>query len=128
MKRVLLDTHVLLWWLADDPRLGDDARKLIEDAANCIYVSAASTWEIAIKQGVGKVTAPDDLDGIVDREGIEKLSISLYHGQQAGRLPLLHRDPFDRMLVAQAQAEGLEILTSDGQISRYGVHTIDACR
>lgn len=128
MKRILLDTHVLLWWLSDDPRLGSEARGLVGDAANSIHVSAASTWEIAIKQGAGKVTAPDDLDGIVDREGFEKLPISLYHGQQAGRLPLLHRDPFDRMLIAQAQAEGLDILTADEQIPRYGVHTIDAGR
>lgn len=128
MKRILLDTHVLLWWLSDDPRLGSEARRLVGDAANSIHVSAASTWEIAIKQGAGKVTSPDDLDGIVDREGFEKLPISLYHGQQAGRLPLLHRDPFDRMLIAQAQAEGLDILTADEQIPRYGVHTIDAGR
>jgi len=128
MKRVLLDTHVLLWWLADNPRLGSEARRLIGAAANSIHVSAASTWEIAIKQGLGKVTAPDDLDSIVEREGFEKLPITLFHGQQAGQLPPLHRDPFDRMLVAQAQAEGLEIITGDLQIPRYGVHTIDAGR
>ncbi len=127
MKRILLDTHVLLWWLSDDPRLGSEARRMIGDAANSLHVSAASTWEITIKQSVGKVSAPDDLDGIVEREGFEKLPITLYHGQQAGRLPRLHRDPFDRMLIAQAQAEGLDILTGDGQIARYGVHIIDAC-
>ncbi|MBW6513119.1 MAG: type II toxin-antitoxin system VapC family toxin [Desulfuromonadaceae bacterium] len=128
MKRILIDTHVLLWWLADDPRLGNEARNLIGAAANSVYVSAVTTWEITIKQGIGKVTAPDDLDTIVDQEGFEKLPISLYHGQQAGRLPLLHRDPFDRMLVAQAKAEGLTVMTADRQIACYDVHTLDASR
>ena len=128
MKRILLDTHVLLWWLADNPRLGSEARNLIGAAANSVYVSAATTWEIAIKQGIGKVTAPDDLDSIVDLEGFEKLPISLYHGQQAGRLPLLHRDPFDRMLVAQAKAEGLTVMTANRHIAIYDVNTLDAGR
>ncbi|PLX83015.1 MAG: PIN domain nuclease [Desulfuromonas sp.] len=128
MKRILLDTHVLLWWLADNPRLGSEARNLIGAAANSVYVSAATTWEIAIKQGIGKVTAPDDLDSIVDLEGFEKLPISLYHGQQAGRLPLLHRDPFDGMLVAQAKAEGLTVMTANRHIAIYDVNTLDAGR
>ena len=128
MKRILLDTHVLLWWLADDSQLGIEARALIASAANHIYVSAASIWEVAIKQGLGKVSAPDNLDDIAEREGFDKLPISLYHGQQAGRLPLLHRDPFDRMLIAQAQAEGLDILTVDKQFPPYGVSTIDATK
>lgn len=126
MKRILLDSHVLLWWLSDDPRLGKKSRKLMADPANSIYVSAVSPWEIAIKQGLGKVTAPDDLDGIIESEGFEKLPITLYHGQQTSRLPLLHRDPFDRMLVTQAQAEGLILLTADEKLAAYGVQTIDA--
>jgi PIN domain nuclease of toxin-antitoxin system len=89
-------------------------------------VSSVSAWEISIKKALGKLEAPDDLDGLVELEGFEKLAISFYHGEKAGELPPLHRDPFDRMLVAQAQAEGLDIVTGDGIISNYGVKTIDA--
>ncbi len=126
MQRILLDTHVLLWWLADDARLGSKTRKIIEDERNEIFVSAATTWEVSIKKSLGKVTAPDDLDGIVEDEGFSKLCISLYHGQAAGQLPYHHRDPFDRMLVAQAQAEGLFLITADLHIPLYGVRALDA--
>lgn len=121
MKRLLLDTHVLLWWLADDPKLGPKARAVIGDGANEIYVSAASSWEIAIKKRCGKLEGPDDIDGIVEEERFTKLPITLYHGEAAGGLPDHHKDPFDRMLIAQAQAEGLTILTVDEKIRRYGV-------
>lgn len=126
MRRVLLDTHVLLWWLADDARLGPRTRELIADERNVIYVSAATAWEISIKKAMGKLSCPDNLDAIVQDGGFEQLPISFFHGETAGALPALHRDPFDRMLVAQAQAEGLEILTSDDAIRRYAVRTIDA--
>lgn len=123
MKRLLLDTHVLLWWLSDSPKLSEKVLAAISDGNNDIFVSAASVWEISIKKAIGKLEAPDDMDSIVEEEGFLKLPITLYHGQQAGDLPLLHRDPFDRMLVAQAQAEGLTIATSDINIPRYGVRT-----
>lgn len=126
MKRLLLDTHVLLWWLAHDPALGFDAYEAIRDAHNDVYVSAASTWEASIKKALGKLEAPDDLDRIVEVERFLKLPISLYHGQMAGQLPPYHRDPFDRMLVAQAQAEGLTVVTADRNIPRYGVQTLPA--
>lgn len=121
MQRFLLDTHVLLWWLDDAPELGPRCKELIADPRNQIYVSAATTWEISIKKALGKLAAPDDIDSIVEDEGFSKLPISLYHGQLAGSLPLLHRDPFDRMLIAQAQAEGLILLTSDNNISLYNL-------
>lgn len=124
MRRLLLDTHTLLWWLADDKALGERARQLIANPDNHVYVSAATAWEIAIKKNKGLLQAPDDIDGIVADEGFEKLPITLFHGEQAGRLPEIHRDPFDRMLIAQAQAEGLEIITADTEISRYGIRTI----
>lgn len=127
MRRLLLDTHVLLWWLADDKALGKQARKLIASPANSVFVSAVSAWEIAIKKTRGLLNAPDDIDGIVEEEGFEKLAITLFHGERAGALPEIHRDPFDRMLIAQAQAEGLEIITGDGEIPKYGIKTID-CR
>ena len=126
MRRLLLDTHALLWWLADDARLGPQARSLIADAHNEVCVSAASLWEISIKKALGKLTAPDGLDSIVEQEGFSKLPITLFHAEQSGALPALHRDPFDRMLVSQAQSEGLEILTWDAALSQYGVRTLDA--
>lgn len=95
MRKLLLDTHTLLWWLADDPQLGPRARECIEDERNAVYVSAASAWEIAIKKALGKLEVPDDLDGIVENEGFDKLAISFFHGEKAGELPPLHRDPFD---------------------------------
>ena len=116
MKRLLLDTHVLLWWLCDDPQLGKSSRQIITNPKNQVYVSAASTWEISIKKSTGKLTAPEDMDAIVESEGFEKLPITLFHGDQAGSLPKLHKDPFDRMLIAQAQSEGLTIVTNDEKI------------
>jgi PIN domain nuclease of toxin-antitoxin system len=128
MRRLLLDTHTFLWWLADDSRLGTRARALIADAKNQVFVSAATSWEISIKKSLGKIEAPDDLDAVVEEEGFEKLAITFFHGECAGDLPQLHRDPFDRMLVAQSQAEGLEIITADEAIPKYGVKTFDALK
>jgi len=92
LKRLLLDTHVLLWWLSDDPRLGQVTRQAIEEPRNLVFVSAASTWEISIKKSLGKLSAPDDMDTIVDDGGFEKLPITLFHGEQAGLLPEHHKD------------------------------------
>lgn len=124
MKRLLLDTHVLLWWLADDPQLGDVARAAIADPRNQVFVSAATPWEIAIKIQLGKLQAPMDMESLIESEGFLPLPISLFHGQQAGHLPSLHRDPFDRMLIAQASAEGLVLVTNDDQIVRYGIRVM----
>lgn len=126
MKRLLLDTHVLLWWLTDDPQLGQTTRQVIADPRNDVYVSAASTWEISIKRSLGKLMAPEDMDSIIDDEGFEKLPISPFHGDQAGILPGYHKDPFDRMLIAQAQSEGLVVVTNDEKIARYGIRVMDA--
>ncbi len=126
MQRFLLDTHVLLWWLADSPQLGRRCKEKISNGRNQIFVSAATTWEISIKIGLNKLTAPEDMDSIVEDEGFDKLPISLYHGQLAGSLPNLHRDPFDRMLIAQAQAEGLILMTGDGYIAQYNLRVRDA--
>ena len=126
MKRLLLDTHVLFWWLSDDAQLGKAARLAISDPRNQIYVSAVSTWEASINKLSGKLSAPDDLDAIVEEEGFSKLPITLFHGDQAGLLPLHHKDPFDRMLVAQAQSEGLVIVTNDEIVTQYNIRTMDA--
>ena len=126
MKRLLLDTHVLLWWLSDDFQLGKASRLAISNPRNQVYVSAASAWEISIKKSLGKLSAPEDLDAIVESEGFDKLPITLFHGEQAGLLPGHHKDPFDRMLIAQAQSDGLVIVTNDEKITQYNIRTMDA--
>jgi PIN domain nuclease of toxin-antitoxin system len=126
--RALLDTHVLLWWLSDDPSLPRAARKFIAETKNTLIVSAASAWEIAIKVRLGKLpTAADlaaDFSGLVQREGFELLAISSEHGIRAGLLPGPHRDPFDRMLIAQVQAENMPIVSNEASFESYGVRRI----
>jgi PIN domain nuclease of toxin-antitoxin system len=125
---VLLDTHALLWWLADDPALTIPARTVIEHTKNSIFVSAASAWEIATKVRLGKLpTAADlaaDFESYLDREQFQMLSISGKHALRAGLLPGPHKDPFDRMLVAQSQAENLPIVSNDAAFDHYGVRRI----
>lgn len=124
--RLLLDTHVLLWWLADDRKLGKQARTLIAAADNSVYVSAASAWEISIKRALGKLKAPASLDSTIEEAGFEKLAIEFLHGERAGALPPLHNDPFDRMLMAQALMEELVLVTADKFFSAYGVQVVSA--
>ncbi len=123
--RLLLDTHALLWWLADES-LTPDARDAIADPANLVVVSAASAWEISIKKALGKLTAPDDLEQQLQAGGLVPLPISIAHGVAAGRLPRHHEDPFDRMLIAQAFAEGLTIMTRDKCFDAYRVALLPA--
>ncbi|HET9201471.1 MAG TPA: type II toxin-antitoxin system VapC family toxin [Dehalococcoidia bacterium] len=123
---LLLDTQVLLWWLGDEPSLGDAAREVIARGRNQIYVSAASVWEISIKQALGKLEAPGDLLQQLEAGGFEPLPISLEHAYAAGSLPRHHDDPFDRMLVAQAQVEGFALATADPRMSRYDVEVLPA--
>ena len=126
MRAVLLDTHAFLWWLANDPALGPSAREIIAEPRNRVFVSAATGWEIAVKQQLGKLTAPADIETVVEQKGFAKLPISFFHGQQAGALPLHHRDPFDRMLIAQASVEGCTLVTADRRLAIYGVPLIQA--
>ena len=126
MARLLLDTHVVLWALAEPEKLTRPARTALEDAQNEVLVSVVSAWEIAIKRTLGKLEAPDDLEAAIRMQGFEPLLMTFHHAAQAGSLPPHHRDPFDRMLVAQAQAEGLVLVTRDPDIPRYGVHTLAA--
>ena len=123
--RLLLDTHALLWWLADEG-LTTQARDAIADPANVVVVSAASAWEISIKKALGKLVAPDDLEQQVQAGGFLPLPISIAHGVAAGRLARHHEDPFDRMLIAQAYAEGLTIVTRDTRFNEYGVALLPA--
>jgi PIN domain nuclease of toxin-antitoxin system len=123
--RLLLDTHTLLWWLADEG-LTAQAREAIADPANLVAVSAASAWEISIKKALGKLTAPDDLEQQVQAGGFVPLPIGIAHGIAAGQLPRHHEDPFDRMLIAQALAEGLTIVTRDKRFDEYNVPLLAA--
>ena len=126
MQRLLLDTHVLIWAVENSPRLGPDAREFITDPENEVFVSAATIWEIAIKRALGKLSFPADVGERVRRDGFMELPVTFFHAEQAGGLPRHHGDLFDRMLVAQAQAEGLTIVTEDPLIAQYGVRTIRA--
>lgn len=121
--RLLLDTHVALWALTDDPRLSQRARALIADPANDVLVSAASVWEIAIKHALGRGDMPISGDQALDwfrQAGYQLLPIAPEHAAAVEHLPVHHRDPFDRMLVAQATAEPLRLLTHDPLVLRYG--------
>ena len=123
--RLLLDTHALLWWLADEG-MTTEARDAIADPANIVAVSAASAWEISIKKALGKLAAPDDLEQQVQTGGFLPLPITIAHGVAAGQLPHHHEDPFDRMLIAQAHIEGLTIVTRDKRFDAYGVALLPA--
>jgi PIN domain nuclease of toxin-antitoxin system len=128
VKRLLLDTHALLWWLIDDSSLGINARRQIADPGNVVYVSAASIWEISIKRALGKLTLPEDIFEVIEAEDFLPLPMVAFHGQQAGQLPPHHQDPFDRMLIAQAQAEGLTLISADAAFPQYGIRVFDARR
>ena len=127
--RLLLDTHAFIWWIDDDAALGSTARAAIDVPTNPVYVSAASAWEIAIKRAKGTLQAPaGDIAAWIAQEGFAELDVTVLHGTAAGALPLHHRDPFDRMLVAQAQLEGMNLVTSDASLSDYNVPIIPADR
>jgi PIN domain nuclease of toxin-antitoxin system len=118
--RLLLDTHVVLWWAIDDDKLTDDLKTRI-DTEPGVFVSAASLWEISLKQQTGKLAGPPDLPERILAGGLTALVITPAHGIAAGRLPRIHRDPFDRMLVAQAMTEDLTLATRDRRVQQYDV-------
>ena len=126
--RVLLDTHALLWWMADSRRLSTTARQSIANEANDVLVSAASAWEISTKFRIDQLpegqTVASDIADWVAHQGFEALAIDLADAERAGRLPGPHRDPFDRMLIAQALARGLPVVSVDEVFDRYGVNRI----
>jgi PIN domain nuclease of toxin-antitoxin system len=126
--KILLDTHVFLWAITGDPRLSAMQRSVYTDEANDLYLSVASVWEILIKSGLGKLPLPTPSAAWLVREmednRIASLSIRISHLTELERLPSLHRDPFDRMLIAQARAEKIPILSADPEIRRYDVALI----
>ena len=125
MNSYLLDTHALIWWLKDDKRLSKTAKSLIANIENSIYISSTSFWEISTKYRIGKLP---DLDGVIEqllpivrKEGFQQLSITSEHAFEAGQLDNKHRDPFDRMLAAQAMQEGLSLITKDSAFKTFDV-------
>ncbi len=124
--KLLLDTHAFLWWLADSPRLGPDARAAIGNANNLVFVSAASAWEISVKRANGKLDAPGDVADLIGRNGFEGLAIEVAHAVAAGELPRHHSDPFDRILVAQARLEELRLVADNPWIARYDADILPA--
>lgn len=126
--KALLDTHTFLWWIADDPQLSLAARQVIGDGATALFLSVASGWEISIKSRLGKLRLPADLQGFVAEQmrinAIQVLPVAMIHALHVHSLPDHHRDPFDRLLVAQSQIERMPILTRDAQIARYDVSVI----
>ena len=126
--RILLDTHALLWWLFDDPKLSARARDCIRSPASDVYVSSASAWEVATKLRLGKLPeareAAEQLPALIRRARFTPLPITLEHAHRAGNLPAVNRDPFDRMLAAQASLEGLSLVTLDPAFALFDVQTL----
>ena len=126
--RTLLDTHAFLWWISDSRRLSAPARRAIEDDASTIFVSAASAWEITTKHRIGKLAQAEavalDVTGSIVAQGFEELAITVDDAARAGRLPGIHRDPFDRVLIAQALARDLAIVSVDRTFDGYGVRRL----
>lgn len=126
--RLLIDTHVFLWWVLDDDRLSPRSRELVGDGTNEILVSAASAYEMAFKKTVGRLQLPEPaamyVSSRIRANRFVGLDVTADHALRAGTLPLIHRDPWDRVLVAQAQLEGISLITSDPAIARYDVEII----
>jgi PIN domain nuclease of toxin-antitoxin system len=126
--RVLVDTHALLWWFDGDPKLSTAARKTIDDKANAVLVSAASAWEIATKARIGKLPRAlpiaRRLPDALEEQGFEPLPVTVLHGHRAGWLSGDHKDPFDRILAAQALIEDLAVITNDSKLKSFGVRTV----
>ena len=128
MRRILLDTHIWLWSILSPEKLGDEGRVLIEDADNELFLSAASSWEISIKYGLGRLPLPEPPETFIlqrlIRDDIKPLGVEHHHACRVSALPGIHRDPFDRILIAQAQTEDLLLITADQQIEAYDVELI----
>ena len=121
----LLDTNILLWWFYSHPNLGSQAKDLIQNPENSIFVSAASVWEISIKMGKGNFAVPDNFTELLYDEGFTELNITHLHAMHVLELPLHHSDPFDRILISQALAEKLTLVSTDNKFSLYTVKTFN---
>jgi len=119
MERYLLDTHIFLWWISDANRLSQEVLEVISDASNPIYVSSATIWEIAIKKALGKISVDADLSLVIESNGFLELPISARCAAATKKLEQIHRDPFDRILIAQAMKGNMTLVTVDRHIVRY---------
>ncbi len=126
--KYLLDTHTFLWFATDNPRISEKAKQIIQNRKNQLLLSAASVWEISIKYSIGKISLSTDLDNFISESlrnyNLTPLPISIPHSIEVSRLPEIHRDPFDRMLIAQSRIENAGIITTDKDITKYDVKTI----
>jgi PIN domain nuclease of toxin-antitoxin system len=126
--RALLDTHAFIWWVTNDPQLSANARNVIADSGNILFLSLVSAWEIIIKNKLGKLTLPEPVEQYIPSRlsinRFESLPIQMSHVLQVASLPSIHRDPFDRILIAQSQVENLPIVTIDQLITQYLIQTI----
>lgn len=123
---LLLDTSVFIWWVTADERLGARARAAMADPASSVFVSAVSAWEIAIKRALGKLELEGDVGDLIEREEFEELPICVVHALEAESLPPHHRDPFDRMLIAQSRRERMLLVSGDRVMTRYDVRLLPA--
>ena len=124
MTGILLDSHILIWWLSDDVRLPETSRAAISDPETLCFVSAATLWEIGIKRRLGMLDAPGSLLPIIEDEGFVPLDVTPTHAERAANLPPIHKDPFDRMLIAQGMEESLTIATVDVRFAQYGAELL----
>jgi PIN domain nuclease of toxin-antitoxin system len=126
--RIILDTHAFIWWITDSARLSSRAREVVADPRNALVWSAASSWEIAIKSSLGRIDMPEPIGAFLAEQlrlqRVDPLPVEHSHAWRVAEQPFHHRDPFDRLLVAQALVEDLPILSADGQLKAYGVETI----
>ena len=122
---LLLDTHVLLWWLNDHPALSKKSQAAIADGKNLVFVSAVVVWEIRIKAALGKLEIPRNFKKVLESQPFEMLDITVEHAHAVGDLPAHHRDPFDRMLVAQAKVEAFTLVTHDARLKKYRVSLME---
>lgn len=122
--KVLLDTPILVWWLADAKELVAEARAVIGAPTNVVFVSAVSVWELRIKEALGKVKLPADFAEVLEAQPFEWLAMTMTHAHALKQLPMHHRDPFDRMLITQARSDGLTLLTHDEVVGAYGIEHV----
>lgn len=121
---LLLDTHIVLWWLSDSSKLSKKSRSIISDTNNFIFVSVATGWEIAIKKSIGKLDAPNDFSKALQVNAFQPIAITLEHAELAGSLPHHHDDPFDRMIIAQSKIENFAVLTHDKHFKLYDIELL----
>ena len=126
--KLLLDSHAFLWWLGDDNQLGPGARRAIENVDSLVYVSAATAWEIALKRANSKLEAPGDIREWIEQSAFSDLPVEVEHAVASAELPWHHKDPFDRLLVAQARIEDMTLVTRDDEVRQYEVSILDASK